>query len=132
MKPTKSTLLYATVGITIAIIFGAFGAHYLKTKLTPDLLESFKTGVQYQLYMCIGLLAISNLKISASKGVLTAIKCVKLGTILFAGSIYLLTLKNLSPTMSFLSIAGPITPIGGVLLIVGWFKIAFHIFKLKE
>lgn len=132
MGASKSTILFATIGIGVAIILGAFGAHYLKSVLSTNALISFKTGVQYQLFMCVGLLAIVNFQVCKTKGVVNALKLIKLGTILFSGSIYLLTLKNLSETVSFLSIAGPITPIGGILLIVGWFKMAYHILKTKE
>jgi len=128
----KNDLVFAFIGIGIAVILGALGAHFLKAILTASSLESFKTGVQYQLFMCLGLLGIANIKIASSKSVRYAIKAIKIGTLLFSGSIYLLTIKSLFPSFTFLSIAGPITPIGGVLLIIGWFKIARCVWIYKE
>jgi uncharacterized membrane protein YgdD (TMEM256/DUF423 family) len=132
MGTKKQDLIFATIGIGIAIILGAFGAHFLKSKLTDTSLSSFNTGVQYQLFMCVGLLGIANINMVGTKSFRYAIKAIKIGTLLFSGSIYLLTIKNLYPSFNFLSIAGPITPIGGVFLIIGWFKFAFLIWTSKE
>jgi uncharacterized membrane protein YgdD (TMEM256/DUF423 family) len=128
----KNDLVFAAMGIGVAVVLGALGAHFLKAVLTTDSLESFKTGVQYQLFMCLGLLGIANINMVGTKSFRYAIKAIKIGTLLFSGSIYLLTIKSLLPSFTFLSIAGPITPIGGVLLIIGWFKIAYHISINKE
>lgn len=128
----KNDLVFAATGIGIAVVLGALGAHFLKVVLTTDSLASFKTGVQYQLFMCLGLLGIANINMVGNKSTGYAIKAIKIGTLLFSGSIYLLTIKSLYPSFNFLSIAGPITPIGGVLLIIGWFKIAHHIYINKE
>lgn len=106
------------LGLT-AIILGAFGAHALKNYLTPEQLISFETGVKYQMYHALFLLFLG------LSGVLLMDKTKKLlywlvvlGVILFSGSIYLLTTKNVTG-MDF-KFLGPITPIGGMLLITAW------------
>ena len=108
----------AFLGLT-AIILGAFGAHALKNYLSPEQLISFETGVKYQIYHALFLLFL------VLSGVLLMDKTKKrlywlvvLGVILFSGSIYLLTTKNVTGIdFKFL---GPITPIGGMLLITAW------------
>jgi uncharacterized membrane protein YgdD (TMEM256/DUF423 family) len=108
----------AFFGLT-AIILGAFGAHALKNYLSPEQLISFETGVKYQIYHALFLLFLG------LSGVLLMDKTKKrlywlvvLGVILFSGSIYLLTTKNVTGIdFKFL---GPITPIGGMLLITAW------------
>ena len=132
MVVKKKDLVFASLSIGIAVVFGALGAHFLKSLLNDAALSAFKTGVQYQLFMSLGLLTLSNVNIAHCSGTRLAVNAVKLGTLLFSGSIYLLTIKNLATTLDFLSIAGPITPIGGILLVFGWLKIAFHISKSKE
>ena len=107
----------ATFALT-AVILGAFGAHALKKLLSINQLASFETGIRYQMFHGIVLLiiGISNDKINK-----TAIisKLFISGTILFSFSIYLLNIQDLiCTTLSFL---GPVTPIGGALLIAGWF-----------
>ena len=99
----------------LSVIFGAFGAHALKKTLSEEQLKNFETGVKYQMYHAIILVALG----LGFKNLPTAIYvCFTLGTILFSFSIYGLVLSSAKgKKMSFL---GPITPIGGLLLIVGW------------
>lgn len=102
----------------LAVIFGAFGAHALKKTFSEDQLKSFETGVKYQMYHAIVLLVLGfnlNLTTSLEKYM---IYCFVIGTFLFSFSIYGLTLSaSKGKTLKFL---GPITPIGGLLLVVGW------------
>jgi uncharacterized membrane protein YgdD (TMEM256/DUF423 family) len=110
-------LMGALYGL-LAVIFGAFGAHALKKKLTPELLQSFETGVKYQMYHAIVLLVLGfNLGFDAPIDA-WVVNCFIFGTLLFSFSIYALCLgasKGNKP--KFL---GPVTPIGGLLLVVGW------------
>ncbi|MGE0561488.1 MAG: DUF423 domain-containing protein [Flavobacteriales bacterium] len=116
----KSTLIKGAALGCVAVIFGALGAHALKNYLTPNQLNSFETGVRYQMYHAILLVSLALfIKKSTSKYISTAINLMFFGVILFSGSIYLLTLKSMF-TLEFLKFAGPITPIGGILLVVGW------------
>ena len=102
----------------LAVIFGAFGAHALKKKLTPELLQSFETGVKYQMYHAIVLLVLGfNLSFDQPLDS-WIVNCFIFGTLLFSFSIYALCLgaaKGNKP--KFL---GPVTPLGGLLLTAGW------------
>src|SRR6218665_1588935 len=102
----------------LAIILGAFGAHALKKVLSAEKLASFEVGVRYQTYTALFLILIGyngNFEISL---VQWAYYLVTIGTILFSFSIYLLSLSEyLKKNFKFL---GPITPLGGLLMILGW------------
>ncbi len=106
------------LGLT-AIILGAFGAHALKNYLTPEQLISFETGVKYQMYHALFLLFLGlSAVFLTDKTKKLMYWLVVLGVAFFSGSIYLLTTKNVTGIdFKFL---GPITPIGGTLLIVAW------------
>ena len=107
----------ATFGL-LAIILGAFGAHALKKVLSADKLASFEVGVRYQTYTALFLLILgynANFELGL---VQWAYYLVTMGTVLFSFSIYLLSLSEyLKKNFKFL---GPITPLGGVLMILGW------------
>ena len=116
----KPILLKGAILGAVAVILGALGAHALKNVLTPEQLLSFETGVKYQMYHALLLVILSlAIKPTSSKYLLTAVNLIFLGVILFSGSIYLLTIKNILG-MEFLKFVGPITPIGGILIVVGW------------
>ena len=108
----------AFLGLT-AIILGAFGAHALKNYLTPEQLISFETGVKYQMYHALFLLFLGlSAVFLTDKTKKLMYWLVVLGVAFFSGSIYLLTTKNVTGIdFKFL---GPITPIGGTLLITAW------------
>ncbi|MCJ0741153.1 DUF423 domain-containing protein [Pedobacter montanisoli] len=102
----------------LAIILGAFGAHALKKVLTEDKLASFETGVKYQLYNALFLLIIGFNADFSLKAVQWSFYLVSTGTLLFSVSIYLLSLAQpLKTNMRFL---GPVTPLGGLMMIAGW------------
>lgn len=99
----------------LAIIFGAFGAHALKKILSEDQLKSFETGVKYQMYHAIVLLLLGfNFQFSTS----AMYWCFTLGIVLFSFSIYGLVISDAKGKK--LKFLGPITPIGGLLFVVGW------------
>ena len=106
----------------VAIALGAMGAHYLKESLDlpTDKLESWKTGVLYQvihsLSIFIVILLARTFRIDKVKAI---INLFFLGMLLFSGSIYLLTL-NYAWQIDAVKLLGPITPIGGLLFISGW------------
>lgn len=107
----------AIFGLT-AVIFGAFGAHLLKKKLTQDQLQSFETGVKYQMYHAIILLLLGfqlNDKTTINNYIIYAFIT---GVILFSFSIYGLVIS--SANNKKIKILGPITPLGGLFLIIGW------------
>ena len=107
------TIAAAAFGAT-AVGLGAFGAHALRTHLSPSMLAAYQTGVQYQLLHAIALLATAGLyRAQASLWYLGAAGCFAAGMIGFCGSLYVLTCTGIRA-------AGPLTPIGGLVLIWGW------------
>ncbi len=93
------------------VILGAFGAHALKTQLTPEALAIFETGVRYEMYHGLGILALAATPLA--KQLTRAIQCLTLGTIIFSGSLYALVFTNIK-------MFGAVTPVGGAFLILGW------------
>ncbi len=113
----------------LAVILGAFGAHALESLLSPDSLDSFKTGVRYQFLHGLTLLFLGLLSQQVQSSLLDwGARLFISGTILFSGSIYLLTCRDILPIEN-VSWAGPITPIGGTLLIVGWASLLVLTFR---
>jgi len=111
-------LLFAAFFGATAIILGAFGAHLLKKKLTPDLLQSFETGVKYQMYHALVLLVLGfqfKLDSTLTDSIFLAFI---IGTLLFSFSIYGLVIS--AAKNKKLRFLGPITPLGGLLLVIGW------------
>lgn len=112
------TLLFASSYGAMAVIFGAFGAHALKKILSEDLLKSFETGVKYQMYHAILLLGLSfQLDFSTLLDSYIVYSFI-IGIFLFSFSIYGLVLS--SGKGKKLKFLGPITPLGGLFLVIGW------------
>lgn len=124
----KAFLLWAGIFGLLAVVLGAMGAHALKDVLSGNQLSSFETGVRYQMYHALLLLVLSNIKELQSKFILWLIV---LGVFLFSFSIYLLNLR-FELNLESLSILGPITPIGGILLISAWGSIIYKSLKIKS
>lgn len=117
-------LLFAALFGMIAIVLGAFGAHKLKNLFTPELLQSFETGVKYQMYHAIVLLLLGfNLEFESNLENWIGY-CFIFGTILFSFSIYGLCISSAKGRK--LKFLGPLTPIGGLLLVVGWGMLAYY------
>ena len=110
----------------LAVTLGAFGAHTLNELLTTEKLNSFETGVRYQFYHSLALLIIG---LNANKLNATAlnVKFMLIGIVFFSFSIYLLSLQELIGIN--LSILGPITPFGGLLLMISWLILIFKNYK---
>ncbi|MCA8941148.1 MAG: DUF423 domain-containing protein [Planctomycetes bacterium] len=115
MKPTTLLRLGAALA-GLAVAAGAFGAHGLKATLEPGDLAIFETAVRYQMYHALALLACAAL---AARGFRIGLApwALLLGTMVFSGSLYLLVLLDVRWL-------GAITPIGGVVMIVGWITLA--------
>jgi len=108
----------------LAVIFGAFGAHALKKKMSEDLLKSFETGVKYQMYHAIALLVLPQLIPFQSGLEQSIVWCFIIGVLLFSFSIYGLCLTAMNGNKwRFL---GPVTPLGGLLLVAGWLALFFN------
>ncbi|SFS51904.1 DUF423 domain-containing protein [Lutibacter maritimus] len=125
---SQFTLLFASILGGLAVIFGAFGAHALKKILNEDQLKSFETGVKYQLYHAIVLLVIGfNLSLDTTLEKYMVYSFM-IGIILFSFSIYGLVIS--SANNKKLKFLGPITPLGGLLLVCGWILLCFSILNL--
>ncbi len=110
----------------LSVILGAFGAHLLKKYLTVPQLESFETGTRYQMYAGLLLLIMGIVLPFQNPSSKWIAYMLLSGSILFSFSIYLLSLKeHLSFNMPFL---GPITPLGGLLMIISLFCFAYILF----
>ena len=118
----KFFAIFATVSGLLAVVLGAFGAHALKGSLEPRLLQAYETGVTYQMSHALALLMLSIMMTMWEPKTAFAVAGVSMatGVVLFSGSLYLLAVTG----MKWL---GPVTPIGGVFLIVGWAAFTFGV-----
>lgn len=116
--------------ILIAILLGAFGAHGLKEHISIDKIASFEVGVRYQMYHGLAFL-ILGLNADKLKFPLHSIfSWLLLGILLFSISIYFLAIQEMvNVSMKFL---GPVTPLGGVLLIIGWAIFLIKLIRTKD
>jgi uncharacterized membrane protein YgdD (TMEM256/DUF423 family) len=127
---TQFTLLFASILGGLAVVFGAFGAHALKKILSVEQLKSFETGVKYQMYHAIVLLVVGfnfNLETTSEKYMVYSFM---LGVLLFSFSIYGLVIS--SAKNKKLTFLGPITPLGGFFLIIGWGLLFYSILDLPK
>jgi uncharacterized membrane protein YgdD (TMEM256/DUF423 family) len=119
----RKTVAIAGALIALATAFGAFGAHALRTHLSPDKLQVYETAVRYHFFHALGLLAIGVLLRSMDSELLRwSAVLVLVGVILFSGSLYLLTFG--APRT-----LGIVTPAGGLALIAGWILFAVTIWR---
>ena len=114
------------------IMFGAFGAHSLELSLDEKSLEAFKTGVHYQLIHGVALLVLAVIARHDERIDKLSGRLVWVGTVLFSGSLYLLATKNLLQIEAFTKVLGPITPIGGSLMILGWLIFLYRVIRSKS
>jgi uncharacterized membrane protein YgdD (TMEM256/DUF423 family) len=126
MKTFNHRSWHILVILTFAfgIILGALGAHKLKSLLTPEALESFKTGVFYQLTQCIALLWLID-KAKENSKLRLSVVLAYVGMTLFSFSIFLLSTQQISG-ISFHWL-GPITPLGGLCMITSWILVAIRL-----
>lgn len=121
------TLVFGAVYGMLSVILGAFGAHALKKILSVERLESFETGVRYQMYAAFFLLIAGYiLRFDTSSQRWISILMI-VGTMLFSFSIYGLSLQDyFGMNLKFL---GPITPLGGLFMILSWGMLIFYFAK---
>ncbi len=125
--PTSETWLslwrIAVILAMLAVMAGAFGAHALKERLSTESLNAFETAVRYQMFHALGLMAVCWMMSTRPSGLVTASGvCMVIGVILFSGSIYGLSLLH----WRWL---GPVTPLGGTILIVAWLLLLMATFR---
>jgi len=110
----KIVLSCAAFSAMLSVMLGAFAAHGLKNRLSEPLLNTFQTGVQYQMYHSLALILLVILYRQMPQSLLLySAGFMFAGIILFSGSLYMLALTQIKWF-------GPVTPIGGVCFIVGW------------
>lgn len=111
----------------LGVLFGALGSHALKARLTPDALQSYMIAIRYMLFHGVAILALVSLPFldEASKGRIAFLLVA--GVIVFSGSIMVLSTKAMHQlNVSWL---GPVTPLGGLILLAGWGYLIFLLGK---
>ena len=122
MKDKKIWIIISAVSGFTAVVIGAFGAHGLREKLSPEMLEVYKTGVLYQFIHTIILLILSLTNFTNSN---IASGFFLLGIILFSFSLYIYSTSG----NQFFAM---ITPVGGVCFLIGWFWLIVEVFRRKD
>lgn len=117
----RTFALAGAISAFLAVAAGAFGAHTLRARITPDLLTVFETAVRYQMYHALALFAVAwALNHWPGSPVRVAGWLFIGGTVLFSGSLYLLSLTGTRWL-------GVITPFGGLLFLCGWASLAMGV-----
>ena len=121
----RNLLVVCVLG-ALTIMLGAFGAHALQKNISVEALKSFETGVKYQMYHVIVLLFVNTTSILSErmKNVITGLFFA--GICFFSGSIYLITF-GVDPKMIWF-----ITPLGGLLFVLGWLKLGYELYKNRS
>jgi uncharacterized membrane protein YgdD (TMEM256/DUF423 family) len=111
----RNFMLIGALGGFLGVAFGAFGAHALRSRLTPEMLAVFETAVRYQMYHALALLltAAAIGRVGDARLLMMAGWFFTAGIVLFSGSLYALALTGVT-------ILGAITPLGGLALLAGW------------
>ncbi len=129
MKIQKTFLILAFVLAALTVMLGAFGAHGLKAKITPEQLKTYETGISYQFYHTFALIITAILMNKVESSMFTyAAFAFLFGIVCFSGSLYLLSTREVLGLTNWKWL-GPITPIGGVAFIVGWILLAVGVMR---
>jgi uncharacterized membrane protein YgdD (TMEM256/DUF423 family) len=131
MEKQNYYIKWAAVLAAIGVSFGALGAHTLEKLLLPKSLTAWETAVRYQLIHAVVILILAlNDRLMSEKNIRRILNFFILGVVFFSGSIYLLATQSLTGlSVSFL---GPITPIGGVLMITAWILVFLQATKTTK
>src|SRR5438067_1929277 len=115
----RTFLLIGAIFGFLGVAFGAFGAHALRSRLSPEMLTVFETGVRYQMYHAFAILIVAAAigRIGDAQLLTIAGWLFFAGVILFSGSLYALALSGVG-------ILGAVTPLGGLLFLAGWATLA--------
>lgn len=111
----------------LAVGIGAFGAHMLESKISEEYMKVYETGVQYHFIHALGIILIALIAGQWGESVRLrwAGRLLIIGTVLFSGSLYILSISGIK-------ILGAITPIGGVCFIAGWLCVALEAFARSK
>ncbi|MBB6501884.1 DUF423 domain-containing protein [Pedobacter cryoconitis] len=124
----RRIILTASFFGAVAVILGAFGAHSLKNVLSADQLAIWTKGIEYQFYHTFALLFLSTFARFRTKLVDFAYYSFTVGILFFSGSLYLLATRGIL-NLNWVNVIGPITPLGGLLLVTGWIFLFFAALK---
>lgn len=120
MSPNERLpLLAGALLAALGVMLGAFGSHGLRAALSPEALGWWQTGVQYQMWHAVGLVAIGAARLPGTR---LSVWLLTLGTLIFAGSLYVMALTG----MRWL---GMVTPAGGLLMILGWLALTWRLLR---
>ncbi|MEO6866155.1 MAG: DUF423 domain-containing protein [Gemmatimonadaceae bacterium] len=125
MQPVARLFIaLGSINAALAVIFGAFGAHALKARISPEMLNVYHTGSQYHFYHALGMLLVGVLATQLqNQGALRLSGFLMLaGIVLFSGSLYLLAITGVTWL-------GAVTPLGGVAFIAAWIVLALAAFR---
>lgn len=123
----KKIVLTAAVLLIVAIILGAFGAHGLKDSVSPERIVTFEVGVRYQFYIGLAMLILGLNEEKVGFSLKPTFLFLLIGVLFFSVSIYFLAIQELlGASLKFL---GPITPLGGLLLIIGLFVFVIQLMR---
>lgn len=122
----KTNLIITAILGAATVILGAFGAHALKETLAPEALDSFNTGVRYQMYHVLALLLVNSTPYLSLKYKKLVSYFFLIGLLFFSGSIYAITAGGIDAKNIWF-----ITPLGGLTLIIGWLVMLFGFVKAK-
>ncbi len=129
-KFQKNAFVLGTTLLLLGIILGAFAAHGLEGKIPEDKIMTFEVGVRYQVYHAFGFLVLGLLFPYLGFSLAWVSRLMLAGVLLFSGSIYLLATQSLFG-MDISKILGPLTPLGGLLLIVSWGILLVNLIRQK-
>jgi uncharacterized membrane protein YgdD (TMEM256/DUF423 family) len=120
----KTWIMAGAVFAGLAVVFGAFGAHGLKSRVSPEDIIIFDTGVKYHMYHALGLILIGILGFHfPEKSMSAPATLMSVGILIFSGSLYILVLTGFRWL-------GAITPVGGLALISSWLLLAYNLYRL--
>lgn len=128
MNPAARTfLILGAANAALVVILGAFGAHGLRLRLTPEMMAIYQTGVQYHVFHSLGLLAVglTLTQLPESKLLKSSGWLMLAGIFIFSGSLYLLSITGLRGL-------GAVTPLGGIAFIAAWISFVVAIMKNKK
>ena len=119
----KGYIVTASLFAALAILFGAFGSHALKERLSAQSLEVYDIATRYLMFHALGIFLIALLGFQLPKELFEIpVTIMIVGTFIFSGSLYLIAILDFKKL-------GMVTPIGGLLLIVSWLLLAYNTYK---
>ena len=125
MDKYTTWIITGSIFAGLAVLFGAFGAHGLKSRISPEDLVIFETGVRYQMYHALALIVLGLIAMNPAVNISSLpFVLFVLGIVIFSGTLYLIPLTGLRWL-------GAITPIGGTALIAGWMSLIYNLIRLQ-